>query len=155
MTIIAGTIAISIQSINRAMTKVKELTPRGTYLPLEETIKYINQWYMGWSGYYRMTQYPAQLVKIESHIRRRLRSRLVAQQKGSRHLFEKLVKRGISWQTAAKTVYSNKRRWALSHTRAVEAAYPNRWFIGEMGLKVRSTEKHQHWFDIRQWVKVT
>ena len=155
MTIIAGTIAISAHSMNRAMTKVRELTPRGTYLPLEETIKYINQWYMGWSGYYRMTQYPAQLVKIESHIRRRLRSRLVDQQKGSRHLFEKLVKRGISWQTAAKTVYSNKRRWALSHTRAVDAAYPNRWFIGEMGLKVRSTEKHQHWFDIRQWVKVT
>jgi RNA-directed DNA polymerase len=155
MTIIAGTIAISIQSMNRAMTKVRELTPRGTYLPLEGTIKHINQWYMGWSGYYRMTQYPAQLVKIESHIRRRLRSRLVDQQKGSRHLFEKLVKRGISWQLAAKTVYSNKRRWALSHTRAVDAAYPNRWFIGEMGLKVRSTEKHQHWFDIRQWVKVT
>jgi len=113
------------------------------------------EWYMGWSSYYRMTQYPAQLVKIESHIRRRLRSRLVAQQKGRRHLFEKLVKRGASWQVAAKAVYSNKRRWALSHTRAVDAAYPNRWFIGEMGLKVRSTEKHQHWFDIRQWVKVT
>lgn len=155
MTIIAGTIAISAQSINRAMTKVRELTPRGTYLPLEETIKYINQWYMGWSSYYRMTQYPAQLVKIESHIRRRLRSRLVDQQKGRRHLFEKLVKRGISMQVAAKAVYSNKRRWALSHTRAVDAAYPNRWFIGQMGLKVRSTEKHQHWFDIRQWVKVT
>ena len=155
MTIIAGTIAISVQSMNRAMTKVRELTPRGTYLPLEETIKHINQWYMGWSSYYRMTQYPAQLVKIESHIRRRLRSRLVDQQKGKRHLFEKLVKRGVSLQAAAKAVYSNKRRWALSHTRAVDAAYPNRWFIREMGLKVRSTEKHQHWFDIRQWIKVT
>ncbi len=155
MTIIAGMLVISVQSMNRAMAKVKELTPRGTYLLLEETIERINRWYMGWSSYYSMTQYPAQLAKIEAHIRRRLRSRLVAQQKKRRHLFEKLVKRGVARQLAAKTAYSHKRRWALSHTRAVEGAYPNRWFIEEMGLKVRSTEKHQHWFDIRQWVKVT
>jgi RNA-directed DNA polymerase len=155
MTIIAGMIAISAQSMNRAMTKTKELTPRGTYLLLEETIERINSWYMGWSSYYSMTQYPAQLVKIEAHIRRRLRSRLVAQQKKRRHLFEKLLKRGVARQLAARTAYSHKRRWALSHTIAVEGAYPNRWFIEEMGLKVRSSEKHQHWFDIRQWIKVT
>jgi len=155
MTIIAGAIAISAQSINRAMDKVKELTPRGTHLPLEQTIKRINNWYMGWSGYYRMTQYPSQLAKIEAHIRRRLRSRLVDQQKKRRHLFEKLVKRGVACQLAAKTVFSNRGRWALSHTRAMEAAYPNRWFIVEKGVKVRSTEKHPHWFDILQWVKVT
>ena len=39
MTIIAGTIAISAQSITRAMAKVKELTPRGTHLTLERTIE--------------------------------------------------------------------------------------------------------------------
>jgi RNA-directed DNA polymerase len=155
MTIIAGMIVISAQSMNRAMSKVKELTPRGTYLLLEETIERINRWYMGWSSYYSMAQYPAQLAKIEAHIRRRLRSRLVSQQKKRRYLFEKLLKRGVKRQLAAKTAYSHKRRWALSHTRAVEGAYPNRWFIEEMGLKVRSTEKHQHWFDIHQWVKVT
>jgi len=155
MTIIAGIIVISAQSMNRAMVKARELTPRGTYLLLEETIERINSWYMGWSSYYSMTQYPSQLAKIEAHIRRRLRSRLVAQQKKRRHLFEKLLKRGVARRLAARTAYSHKRRWALSHTRAVEGAYPNRWFIEEMGLKVRSTEKHQHWFDIRQWVKVT
>lgn len=155
MTIIAGMITISAQSMNRAMAKTKELTPRGTYLLLEQTIERINRWYMGWSSYYSMTQYPAQLAKIEAHIRRRLRSRLVAQQKKRRHLFKKLLKRGVARQLAARTAYSHKRRWALSHTRALERAYPNRWFIEEMGLKVRSTEKHQHWFDIRQWVKVT
>jgi RNA-directed DNA polymerase len=155
MTIIAGTIAISAQSINRVMAKVKELTPRGTHLPLEHTIKRINNWYTGWSGYYRMTQYPSQLAKVEAHIRRRLRSRLVDQQKNRRHLFEKLMKRRVARQLAAKTAFSNRGRWALSHTRAMEAAYPNRWFIEEMGLKVRSMEKYPHWFDILQWVKVT
>ena len=36
MTIIDGTVAISRQSMQRAMQKVKELTPRGTYLGLAE-----------------------------------------------------------------------------------------------------------------------
>ena len=154
MTIIAGTIAISALSMNRAMQKVEKLTPRGTHLTLEKTIECINSWYMGWSSYYSMTQYPFQLSMIEAHIRRRLRSRLVDQQKRRRYLFKKLVKRNVPRCLAAKTVFSNMRRWALSHTRAVERAYPNRWFIKEMGLKIRSLEGHPHWFDILQWVKV-
>ena len=110
MTIIDGTIAISAVSMKRAMAKVKELTPRGTHLPIEETVKRINQWYIGWSGYYRMTQYPSQLGKIEAHTRRRLRSRIIGQQKRRRHLFRKLVKRNISRAMAARTVFSNKGR---------------------------------------------
>ena len=46
MTIIAGAMVISGQSINRAMAKVKSLTPRGTYLTLERTIERLNSWYM-------------------------------------------------------------------------------------------------------------
>lgn len=155
LTIVHGTIAIAAKSLNRAMQKVKELTPRGTSQPLEETIKSINRWYVGWSGYFSMTEYPKQLEKIEAHVRRRLRSRLVDQQKRRRYLFKKLVKRGVSRRWAAKTVFSNKGRWALSHTPAVERAYPNRWFIKEMGLKIRSDENQMHWFDISRWVKVS
>jgi len=155
MTIIAGTIAISAQSINRAMAKVKELTPRGTHLTLERTIEKLNNWYMGWSSYYSMTQYPAQLRKIEAHVRRRLRSRFVDQQKRKRNLFKKLVKRKVPRYLAGKAVFSNKGRWALSHTTAVEMAYPNRWFIKEMGLRRRSNEQRPHWFSLDQWVKET
>jgi hypothetical protein len=146
ITIVQGTIAIAARSLNRAMQKVKELTPCGTFQPLEETIKSINQWYVGWSGYFSMTQYPAQLERIEVHVRRRLRSRLVDQQKRRRYLFKKLVKRGHR-RWVAKTVFSKKGRWALSHTPAVERSYPNRWFIEEMKLKVRSDENLGHWFD--------
>jgi RNA-directed DNA polymerase len=155
MTIIAGTIAISVQSINRAMAKVKELTPRGTQLALERTMDNLNSWYMGWSSYYSMTQYPAQLRKIEAHVRRRLRSRLVDQQKRKRNLFKKLVKRNVPRYLVGKALFSNKGRWALSHTRAVEMAYPSRWFIEEMGLKIRSNEQRPHWFSLDQWIKAT
>jgi RNA-directed DNA polymerase len=154
MTIVAGTIAISAVSISRAMAKVKELTPRGTHMALEATIDQVNRWYVGWSGYYQMTQYPSQLNKIEAHIRRRLRSRLIGQQKKRRHVFNKLVKRGVQRRLASATVFSNKGRWALSHTSAVEKAYPNKWFK-ERGLKIRTDKKQPHWYSIGRWIKLT
>ena len=49
------------------MKKVKELTPRGTHENLEATIKRINNWYVGWSNYFNMTQYPSQLSMVEAH----------------------------------------------------------------------------------------
>jgi hypothetical protein len=155
MTIIAGTIAISTISINRAMIKVKELIPRGTSQKIEEAMKQANEWYVGWSEYYKMTQYPAQLKKIEAHIRRRFRARLVDQQKSKRNLFKKLLKRGIKRKAAAKTVFSNRKRWALSHVGAVEVAFPNTWFINKIGQKIRSNEKHPHWFELDRWIKIT
>jgi RNA-directed DNA polymerase len=154
MTIIEKTIAISAESIKRAMQKVKELTLRGTHLPLEITMKRINSWYIGWSGYYRMTQYPSQLKKIEAHVRRRLRARFVDQQKRRRHLFKKLVKLGVTRSSAAKVAFSNKGRWALSNTFAVTKAYSVPWFIREKKQKLRSDEIHSHWFSLERWIKV-
>ena len=81
MTIVKGTIAISKAALNKAMEKVKELIPRGTNLSIENAIDKINSWYHGWASYFKMTQYPAQLQSVEAHIRRRLRARIVSQQK--------------------------------------------------------------------------
>ncbi len=155
MTIVGDTIAISHKALQSAMAKVKELTPRGTHLTLEASIEKINSWYVGWSGYFAMTYYPAQLKKIEAHIRRRLRSRLVDQQKSRRNLFNKLVKRGVPRRQAAKAVFSNHKRWKLSNTFAVNRAYPVGWFIGEMGQVIRSDRQLAHWFDVDRWIRLT
>ncbi len=154
MTIVGGTIAISHKALQGAMAKVKELTPRGTHLTLETSIEQINSWYIGWSSYFALTYYPAQLKKIEAHIRRRLRSRLVDQQKSKRNLFRKLIKRGVPRAQAAKAVFSNQRRWALSNTFAVTKAYPVRWFIGEMGQVIRSDKQLPHWFEVGRWIRL-
>ena len=155
MTIVNGTIAIARQSMNRAMEKVKALTPRGTHLTLEKTMVEINLWYRGWANYYAMTQYPAQFKRIEAHIRRRLRSRLIDQQKSRRNLCRKLITRGAKPQMVYKVVYSNRRRWALSNSMATSAAYPNKFFIKELGQLTASDKRQPHWFDVSLWVKLT
>jgi RNA-directed DNA polymerase len=150
-TVVNGTIAIARKALQTAMDKVKALTPRGTETRLDTTLKSINPWYVGWSSYYSLSQYPAQLGKIEAHIRRRLRARLVDQQKRRRFLFRKLINRGVSPKAAA-VAFTNRKRWALSKTMAVSRAYPNKWFIEVKGQAIRSDQKLAHWFDVNQWV---
>ena len=154
MTIIAGTPAISTQSMLRAMDRAKELTPRGTHLTQEQTMEAINKWYVGWAGYYEMTQYPRQLLRIEAHVRRRLRARIVDQQKNRRNLRKLLVKRGVPRGRATAAAYSHRKRWALSRTRAVEQAFPNRWFAKTLGQVLRTEDKLPHWFGVDRSIKM-
>jgi len=153
-TLVQGAVAIAHKAVQSAMAKVKALTPRGTHLTLETTLARINQWYVGWSSYFSLTQYPSQLHKIEAHIRRRLRSRLIDQQKSRRNLYRKLVTRGVSRRQAANAVFSNDQRWALSNTFAVTKAYPNRWFIQDLGQSIRSEQRLPHWFELSLWIRL-
>lgn len=150
-TVVNGTLAIARKALQAAMSKVKALTPRGTDQNLESSLKSINQWYVGWSNYFSLGNYPAQLVKIEAHIRRRLRARLIGQQKRKKHLYRTLIKRGVSPKMAA-VVFTNRNRWALSKTVALSRAYPNDWFIKGKGQAIRSDQKLTHWFEVSQWV---
>lgn len=153
-TVVNGTIAIAHKALQMAMNRVKALTPRGTHKSLEPTLDKINQWYVGWSNYYSLTNYPSQLRIVEAHIRRRIRSRLVSQQKRRQYLYQKLVKRGVPPKQASKAVFSNDKRWALSNARAVTRAYPNSWFINLKGQAIRSDRKLAHWFDVSQWIRL-
>jgi RNA-directed DNA polymerase len=154
MTIIEGTVAIAKASYNKAMEKVKSLIPRGSHLPLEKAIQEVNRWYQGWSSYFKMTQYPAQLKVIEAHIRRRFRARIVYQQKKKRNLLALLLKKGIRSKSANKTVYSNRSTWKLSHTGALEKAFPIDWFV-KQGQTIKSNIPMEHWFGIEKWVRLT
>jgi hypothetical protein len=78
--------------------------------------------------------------------RRRSRSRLIDQQKSRLNIYRELVTRGVSRRAAANAVFSNRQRWALSNTFAVTKAYPNRWFIQDLGQAIRSEESLTHWF---------
>ena len=153
-TVVKGTIAIAHKALQTAMSKIEALTPRGTHKTLDTSLDEINQWYVGWSNYYSLTYYPSQLKKIEAHIRRRLRSRIVDQQKRKQHLYRKLVKRGVPRKQASKAVFSNNKRWQLSNARAVTRAYPNSWFINLKGQEIRSDRKLEHWFEVSQWIRL-
>lgn len=154
MTIVEGTITISKAAFNKAMEKIKILIPRGSHIRIEAAIAEVNKWFRGWASYFKMTQYPDQLKAIEAHIRRRFRARIIKQQKKKRNLLALLQRNGINKKSAAKTVYSNKGPWNLSHNRVVEKVYSVEWFI-KQGQEIVSGNALGHWFEIGKWVKLT
>src|SRR5210317_767050 len=154
VTIVNGTVAIAKQSMSNAKEKIKELLPRGTHKTLDQTVQGFNQWFIGWVNYFNVTQYPAQIKAIEAKARRRLRVRFIAQCKRRKFLFKQLKKRGVRPKTAARIAFSNKKRWALSRSKAVENALPNAYF-DKAGLATYSNNKLQHWFPVSRWVHLT
>lgn len=153
MTIVDKAIAISKKAMEKALLMVKSLTPRNTHLSIEQTIETINTWFVGWASYFKMTQFPSQLKIIEGHIRRRLRARWLRQQKKRRHLVRKLIKFKVNATMACRTVYSNRKTWALSRTMMSSKALPNKFFEDKK-LKTFSNLNLSNWYPINQWVKL-
>jgi len=150
-TIVKDVIAISKEAMKNARGQIKALLPRGTHLTLQATLAAFNKWYVGWSSYFQVTHYPAQFKSLEGYARRRLRARLVSQTKRRKYLFKTLKKRGVKHKTAARTAFSNKGRWALSQTKAVQIAFPNRYFAAA-GLFCKSQQALRHWADVNKWI---
>ena len=123
-------------------------------MTMDKALEAIKSWYVGWANYHKMTNFPSQFNSLESHLRRRLRARIVFQKKKPRVLAKHLIKRGVNKKLVYKTVYSHKGRWALSHTKAIEQAHSNNWFE-EQGLVIFSTKKLEHWLNVKEWVKLT
>jgi len=145
-------VTMSWKSYKRAMSKTKELIKRGAHKPFKEQLEKVNQWYVGWASYYKMTEFPAQLHAIEAHIRRRFRAQFVKNQKREKSLAKRLQRQGVLKGRAYCAAYSNKGCWAMSHAKAVEEAWSNKWFEEE-GFKVQSDKELSHWKPVRTWLK--
>jgi RNA-directed DNA polymerase len=130
MTILAGGMAaISIAATKKAKEKVAELVPRSGTGSLGTQMGKVNQWYVGWSGYYGMTDYPNQLREIEANIRMRFRLQFIKNHKRKKHLVKKLHQRGIKEERAYYVVYrKNLGRWRLGHSFCVNQAWNKNWF---------------------------
>jgi RNA-directed DNA polymerase len=113
----------------------------------------VNLWYQGWANYFKMTQYPMQLLMIEAHVRRRFRARIVRQFKRRKFLCKRLVSRGVKRKTAQSQTYSAKGPWKLS-SGAMNHAYKVEWFINTMGQKVFSNRSLSHWHPVKKRIFV-
>jgi hypothetical protein len=74
------------------------------------------------------------LVRIDTHIRRRLRALMLRQWGYRRHTVRHLIKLGAKPPSAWKVVYgARSSTWRLSHTAVVDRTLPNKMFR-ERGL---------------------
>jgi RNA-directed DNA polymerase len=64
---------VAPQALARLKTKLRGLTRRTTQEPLQEIIRRVNEYTMGWMGYYRLADTSSAFVEIDKWLRRRLR----------------------------------------------------------------------------------
>ena len=126
-------IRIHKKTISRFMDRVRELTDRNSGKSLDQIIKGLNQYLIGWWNYYRLTEARYIFKSLKVWIIRRLRCLVWKQWKNPRTRVRNLKKLGISHRDAMLCGNARKKHWRMSRVKWVVFALSNRYFI-ERGL---------------------
>jgi len=129
-------VLLSKRSNDRLDAKVRELTPRNWGGSLQAAIVQLNEYLVGWLGFFRICTAPvkSKLQATDAHIRRRLRAMALKDCKRKRGMARTLIGLGVKPKAAWRAVYDGRKSiWALSHAPAVERGFRNAYFA-ERGL---------------------
>jgi len=124
---------IAPKAIARCKERIREQTRRTRGISLAQMVKEIATYLRGWLGYFGDCQTPAVLQRLESWLRRRLRSVVWKQWKRGRTRFRELRKRGVRKDLAAQTAGSPQGPWRIANSPALSIALSNAYFA-ELGL---------------------
>jgi len=114
---------IASKAIIAFKNKIRSLTNRSWSISVIERVKKLNEYLLGWGGYFCIIQVKSILQKLDEWIRRRLRMCLLKQWKRCKTKFANLVARGITEEQAAYIAYSRKKYWRLSKTPQINKVF--------------------------------
>ena len=119
---------ISPKALLRCKQKIRELTRRTRGISLEQMTKELAAYLRGWKSYFGYCQTPWILRNLDHWIRRRLRSMVWKQWKGSERRFKQLRHLGVGAKLAATTVGSSHGPWRLANSPALSSALSIAYF---------------------------
>ena len=119
---------IASKALERFKTRVRELTSRTRGVSVDQLIKPLARYLIGWRGYLGFCQTPQVLSTLDAWIRRRLRMYIWRQWKNRRNRFKELRRRGVPKFQAAVAAGSPTGFWRMSGHPAVHQALRNRYF---------------------------
>ena len=122
------------ESLKRLKEKIRILTSRKRAISMEIRIAKLNQYLMGWMGYYALMDTPSILKKLDSWIRRRLRQCLWKEWKNPRTRIRKLRGLGANKQQAYEWGNSRKGYWRISSSQILHTTLDNPYWE-EQGLR--------------------
>ncbi|BBO83921.1 group II intron reverse transcriptase/maturase [Desulfosarcina ovata subsp. sediminis] len=126
-------IRIHRKTMSRFKERVRELTNRNKGKSLDQIIKELNQYLVGWWNYYRLTEARYVFKSIKVWIIRRLRCLVWKQWKNPRTRVRNLEKLDIAHKDAMLCGNARKKYWRMSKVKWVAFALPPRYFF-ERGL---------------------
>jgi group II intron reverse transcriptase/maturase len=128
-------VLLSKRSEERLDSRIRELTPRNWGNTLEACIARLNEYMLGWLGFFGICTSGIEraLQTRDAHIRRRLRAIVLRHWKRKRTAVDRLIRLGAKPKTAWKIYRGHQSWWTLSHAPAVERGLRNAYFA-ERGL---------------------
>lgn len=113
-------VRIASKSVKRMKHKIREITSRSKPYPMEVRIEKLNQFLMGWCGYFSLADTSSNFQKLDSWIRRRLRMCLWKQWKKPKTKIRNLIRLGVPSGKAYEWGNSRKGYWRLSHSPVLD-----------------------------------
>ena len=102
--------------------KIRKLTKRNWGISMESRLEKLNEYLIGWSGYFGIIQTISVFQELDEWIRRRLRMCLFKQWKLCKTKLAKLVSLGLKEKWAAYIAFSRKKYWRLANTPQINKA---------------------------------
>lgn len=127
-------IRISKESIKRFKHRIKRLTSRKKSISMEERIKILNRYLLGWLGYYQLADTPTILKTLDSWIRRRLRMIRWKEWKKVQTRYKNLKRLGINRGKAWEWANTRKAYWRVAKSPILHVAIGDQYWIHQ-GLK--------------------
>lgn len=127
-------VRIAKESVKRMENKIREITSRKKPYPMTYRIKKLNQYLMGWCGYFALADTPSVFRNFDSWIRRRLRMCIWKAWKLPRTRVRKLTGLGVPKGKAYEWGNTRKSYWRISKSPILHRALDNSYW-NHQGLK--------------------
>lgn len=127
-------VRIAKESVKRMKNKIREITSRKKPYSMDYRIKKLNQYLMGWCGYFALADTPTIFRNFDSWIRRRLRMCMWKDWKLPKTKVRKLIGLGVPKGKAYEWGNSRKSYWRVSKSPILHRALENSYWSSQ-GLK--------------------
>jgi RNA-directed DNA polymerase len=132
---------IAPKALAKFKARIRDMTRRTRGISLQQLIKELKPYLVGWRGYFGFCQTPQVLAVLEARVRRRLRLYLWRQWRTGQNRFTELRRRGVAKFPAAVAAGSPTGLWRMSGHPVVQQALRNGYFdsLGLPRLRVSSS----------------
>ncbi|MEK4036669.1 group II intron reverse transcriptase/maturase [Paenibacillus sp. FSL F4-0122] len=127
-------VRIAKQSLQRVKVRIQEISSRKRSMKMEERIKELNHYLMGWCGYFSLVDTPSTFRDMDKWIRRRLRMCLWKQWKTPRIKVKRLISLGVPKDKAYEWGNTRKGYWRIAGSPILQHALNNQYWEAN-GLK--------------------
>ena len=115
------------KSIKKFKDKIRELTSRKQARSIEDILKRLKRYTVGWLGYYSIADMESHIKRLNEWIRRRIRQIYWKQWKRIKTRHDNLVKLGIDNENAWKWANSRKAYWRISNSQVLSMSLTNKY----------------------------